>query len=347
MRTIKWISAVTFVVMLFVGCSASTEISKRELVDILGIDYYGNNFCVTAEALKVSDSSSENAGQYNLYTSYGSTIYEAFKALENSVTSDLFFKQTNAVVLGKGAYDKTEEIMKEIALNQYASVSANVFCTRETAKEFVNALSSFEKNGGQMLGFLANNKDNDYEYSCPLFQFDFDMESCALQNAFIPIIELATLSEDQQQIVCKSLLLIKEGKDAAILPENLTKAILTVQNKANKVDMFIQYKEETVVCSFFNPKNKLSYDIYNKNFTISCSSTLMVNQNKYVNDMNIKAIESYAVKNYENYIFNTIKEMKYHYNVDILNFNWFHYQNENRDSKILKLHFNSNIKTLS
>lgn len=245
------------IILLCCGCTDSTELGERAIVQLAAIDYSGGSY--TLSALLFSSSGEIDAAQSNVIkvTGSGSTLGEAVEQLSLADGRDVYMSEAKLLVLG-GGFRQKDAVSVLAMLNRDMRCSLNTpVCFCENAElladlEFTEGITSAQK--------PVNMIENAYlsGASPKATILDILSDNQGGRATLIPSFTEAengrgiTSAEDGKTAVLNGGIFISGGKLSQQTSAAETAGYMLLSGKADSIKLDITLNGEEYACEAYN-----------------------------------------------------------------------------------------------
>lgn len=246
-KKILAVIAISAISVNITGClSFSKELSERLIVSVMGVDFDGENYCLSAACLSTAGSDSEQEGFNAEHISYESaSLNEAFSGLNEKTNKSLFWGQATAVLISAdAAKERLSEIISFLSNEESFRMNIHILIYNGLANETVRMKTNNNVTIGDDIEKLLSNMPKGTNCSVKLFELAATMNSGGV-TAFLPILraqeneeQLTKENEDLKtvKVSIEELLVInKNNVFGAVSLESSVWALL-LQNKVKEIE---------------------------------------------------------------------------------------------------------------
>lgn len=253
----KKLVMIAVIILICCGCTDSTELGERAIVQLAAIDYSGGSY--TLSALLFSSSGEIDAAQSNVIkvTGSGSTLGEAVEQLSLADGRDVYMSEAKLLVLG-GGFRQKDAVSALAMLNRDMRCSLNTpVCFCESAElladlEFTEGITSAQK--------PVNMIENAYlsGVSPKATMLDILSDHQGGRDTLIPsFVETEngrgiTSSEDGKTAILNGGIFISDGKLSQQLNSAETAGYMLLSGKADSIKLDITLNGEEYACEAYN-----------------------------------------------------------------------------------------------
>lgn len=273
--------------LMLTGCYDKTEIDERNFCVALGIDKNNNNYEMTFVNAKFNEKE-EN----NIITTKGKTLLENIKETNLFSKRKVYLGHTKTIVLGYELLNDQKmygRILDELEKNQDINRKCIVVAVKKDAREAVTKLN--EKDNSLFIWeYYKGNKNNFIN------TFKKDIESTMLNHKskscdLIPIVSF----EDKNIIISDFVLRKQNGSSVIISDKEILKGLLRLQKDIKEETILVETSKGVKDVEI--DKEKIDFNIQNKNGKISCDVEIKINFQKGIDsDEIVKATAKEKIK---------------------------------------------------
>jgi len=269
---------------LLTGCSFYVELGELDVVENLGIDYYNEEFHITATTVKKEDDSYTYQG----LTSSGKTIQEAMENIKIQENKKLYIQHLNLLVL-------TPNIIKEKLNETMTYFLQNSESRNDFSMALANSINFLEENEEQNFKEMIRIIEEDLGTTKSIQFEEFLKDLLEQGTSFLPTIET------KDSIIVNSITLIQKNQQLLQITKEECILYNLLENNIQKAN----FKENTIL------SNQTTVHFQKKAIYITINSTLVREQNNFSEDIEeeiTKMFQKYREKNIDIFHFNKIIE---------------------------------------
>lgn len=347
MRKVNAAVCAFFLMFTMTGCG-SLELSQREIIDAVGIDYGADGYTVTLAAFETA----ENKNGYKLYSQSANSLQDAFDELSKDTMGSLMYENNALIMLGSDAYRYQYESIMSFLLSSYeGELNTQVVGLRTKAEETINTISTQGMSFARLVTNLTDEQLQRWSYSNPIYKCAPD-QSGKYGGQLLPILEMTRYPQNENSEVKTEMslyalaLISKNGWAADIRGEEMN-AVMLLQNKIKKIPIQVFLGEKTVGAHLQDPHIRISRNHDHKDsLTVSCTSELVVpNSVSDLSEQDKKAIRMQAQEYLKSIMEQCVLNLETAYEFDVIGAGYYAYLTaEKSNSKIPPLTFYVEIK---
>lgn len=377
MKRIISVLMVLSITLLMSGCSSVTEINKRAIVQVIGIDKENEAYRISMQIYAPSGKKIEEdsgGAEVNIVTGSGASVFSAIKDVELKQGKSIFFGHNLLIFLGEGTRsDDISAILEYFTKEEVIYPGIDVVMTDKKASDFIEMkLSSGIVSSKVMDSIILTSIKNGKAKKAPLIKVMADMENIQHSTA----IPLATIvetshkvnankdnreseSQDEEVLSFKHTAVFKDRRYLAILDQNQTTGIKWLTNDIDTAYFSVNIHNAPVGINISKAKTTLKPSIIEGKVVIKADIKVNASVMGNIDSRKIeeKYTEDFIVQEVKNKILNQCESAQEallrEYKVDVLNIEKLlkhhqrHYYLENRENfeEILEnTHYDINVE---
>ncbi len=183
------------------GCSGTTDIEKRAIVQIVGIDIENKQYKVSMQIFAPDGEMLEKKGgaKADVVTGTGNSIYYAIKEIEMKTGKEVFLGHNMLLFLGESARNENiNDLLEYFTQSEYVFPGLDIVMTNGKAYDFVSLkLSTGLISSQTMEDILKVSIQNGNAKRAQLAQVVADVRQIQKTTA-IPIVDITEIAQDVQ-----------------------------------------------------------------------------------------------------------------------------------------------------
>ncbi|MEA5051309.1 MAG: hypothetical protein VB021_07525 [Oscillospiraceae bacterium] len=228
------------------ACSLrATELSRRIILDSVAIDREGGQYVITAGWLRIKQDGSESGA----FEGRGDTPGQALRSLEAAAQKPLFYSLAATVLIGGGAADDLDVILRFLVEQSDVRIGASLFYYGGDAGELLRAKTD-ARSFGEAAQALQEGLSNRKDISAPLYALAdgaYGGGACG----YLPVIAAAPADGtkadgDTVELRYAGLALCRGGRICALPGEDSADMLLLLCGKLHSFTVAVGSGEATI-----------------------------------------------------------------------------------------------------